>query len=245
MTTTKKLEEGQLVLCTVTKIVGTIVFVNIDEYDIEGTITFSEISPGRIRNIREFVVPGKKIVCKVLQVRPDTAYLSLRRVKISERNDLNEKHKREKSYLALFKTLLAEKADAIIKKIKEKEESLLDFIEKSKENSELLEKYLPKEVADKIIAISKEKKSKEIILSKKFSLSSKADNGIIAVKAAINESLDAIKGKDIEISYTAAGKYLAKLKSKDPKQANQQLTKFIEALEAVSKKKGCVFVKEK
>ena len=51
--TNHKLEEGQLVLCTVTKIVGTIVFVRIEDTNFEGTITFPEIAPGRIRNIRD------------------------------------------------------------------------------------------------------------------------------------------------------------------------------------------------
>ena len=34
----KNLEEGQIVLCTVTKIIGTTVFVKIVDYDKEGTI---------------------------------------------------------------------------------------------------------------------------------------------------------------------------------------------------------------
>ena len=47
------LEEGDLTLCTVDRIVGTNVFVKFfDEgKEKEGTITFSEIAPGRIRNI--------------------------------------------------------------------------------------------------------------------------------------------------------------------------------------------------
>ena len=61
------LEVGDIVLCTVDRIVGTIVFVKIDG-DGEGSIILSEIAPGRIRNLREYVVPKKKIVCKVLRI---------------------------------------------------------------------------------------------------------------------------------------------------------------------------------
>ena len=57
--------EGQIVLGTVSKIVGTTVFVEI-EGNGEATLITSEISPGRIRNLRDYVVPGKKIVCKIL-----------------------------------------------------------------------------------------------------------------------------------------------------------------------------------
>ena len=55
------MEEGDVVLCTVTKIEGTSVFVNI-EGDGEGSIIVSEIAPGRIRNLRDYVLPNKKIV---------------------------------------------------------------------------------------------------------------------------------------------------------------------------------------
>ena len=68
--TRQELEEGQIVLCTVEKILGTTVFVKI-EGNGEGTITTSEISPGRIRNLRDYVVPGKKIVCKILSIKED------------------------------------------------------------------------------------------------------------------------------------------------------------------------------
>ena len=50
------METGDLVLCTVKTIDGTTVFVKIED-DGEGTIVTSEIAPGRIRNLREYVIP--------------------------------------------------------------------------------------------------------------------------------------------------------------------------------------------
>src|SRR3990167_8225509 len=75
-------EEDELVLCTVTKIFHNGVFVDLDEYAKGGMIHISEVSPGRIRNIRDFVVEGKKVVCKVLRVDGEKGHidLSLRRV---------------------------------------------------------------------------------------------------------------------------------------------------------------------
>ena len=98
-----ELEEGQIVLCTVDKILGTIVFVRIAGGG-EGTITTSEISPGRIRNLRQYVVPEKKIVCKILRIRGDKIYLSLRRVKQQEKRELLDRLSKEKSHKALLKT---------------------------------------------------------------------------------------------------------------------------------------------
>ena len=60
------IKTDDLILCTVKKIEGTTVFVDLGD-SIHGTIVFSEIAAGRIRNIREYAIPGKKIVCKVLK----------------------------------------------------------------------------------------------------------------------------------------------------------------------------------
>jgi translation initiation factor 2 subunit 1 len=238
-----KLEEGQIVLCEVTKIMGTIVFVKIEDYNFEGTLTFAEIFPGKIRNIRDFVFPGKKIVCKVLRISPEVIELSLRRVKVNERNDFNDRYKRERNYLALLRTILGEKAESIISAIKEKESSILDLIEAAKEKPEVLESYISKEQAIKLTTILKEKKAKETIVSKKFSLSSKLANGMNVIKNIVLEASKPIEG--VEVSYLAAGKYLIKIKTKDPRSADQQLRKFIETLETSAKKNNCEFKEEK
>lgn len=237
--TNKPLEEKQLVLCTVEKIIGTTVFVKIEEYNIRGTISFPEVAPGRIRNIREYAFPGKKIVCKTLKVYSDHAELSLRRVKNNEKNDFNESNKKEKSYHSMLKSNLGEKADKIILQIKEKENSLVEFIDKARENRKILEEYFSKEEIEKLGKILAEKKAKEIVISRQFSLSTKASNGIIIIKDILKQSSKDING--IEFNYLAAGKYMAKLKSKDPKQAQQQLTKVIILLEDLAKKNNCQF----
>ena len=100
MVINNELEHNQIVLCTVDKILGTTVFVKIEGGG-EGTITTSEISPGRIRNLRDYVVPGKKIVCKILSIKGDKVYLSLRRVKQKEKKELLDKLSKEKSYKAI------------------------------------------------------------------------------------------------------------------------------------------------
>ena len=100
-------------MCTVDRIVGTIVFVKIDGNG-EGSIILSEIAPGRIRNLRDYVVPKKRIVCKILRISGDRIDLSLRRVTQKEKKELIEQYKQEKSYISVLKSILGEKADKII-----------------------------------------------------------------------------------------------------------------------------------
>jgi len=165
--------------------------------------------------------------------------LALRRVKTNERADFNESGKKEKSYYAMLKSNLGEKADSIIQKIKEKETSLVEFIDNARENSKILETYFSKEEIEKLIKIFAEKKAKETVISKQFLLSSKTSNGIVRIKNILAESAKGIQG--IEFTYLAAGKYLARIKAKDPKLADQQLTKITSILETLAKKNECSF----
>ena len=92
-------EESDLVLCTVTSVQYHSVFVDIDEYGKSWMIHISEVSPGRIRNIRDFVKEGKKIVCKVLRINEEKGYidLSLRRVNESEKRRKIDDIKKEQN----------------------------------------------------------------------------------------------------------------------------------------------------
>jgi len=239
-----QLEEGQLVLCTVDRIVGTIVFVKIDEFNAEGTITFPEIAPGRIRNIRDYAFPGKKIICKVLRIHQNSVELSFRRVKLMEKNEFNEALRHEKSFCALLRTILKDKAESTIEKIKA-QMSIPEFVESVKENPKILENFFDKEQAAKIAGILSEKKTKETTLSRKFNLSSKASNGMILVKEIIQSATKDISKENSEVSYIAAGKYLLKLKTKDLKSADTQLNKALEQIESQAKQKSCFFNQEK
>src|SRR3989344_7422675 len=94
-------EEGDIVLCTVKKILPHAVFVSLDEYENkDGMVHISEIAPGRIRNIRDYVKPEKKIVCVILKVNQERKNidLSLRRVPLNvKKNKIDEIKQEEKS----------------------------------------------------------------------------------------------------------------------------------------------------
>src|SRR4030042_3926139 len=200
------LEEGQILIWTVAKIVGTTVFVRLDDYNKEGTIMTSEIAPGRIRNLRDYVVPNKKIVCKILRM-DDRGHidLSLRRVSAKEKREALEMGQKEKGLIATIKTI-AENPEKIIEKIKESS-SLVEFFEQAKDKPELLEGLMPQEERDKLIKILKEKKAKEVFVKKKFSLSNKAEDGIKRIKSIL----------PAEAKYIAAGKFSIEIKDKNYK----------------------------
>ena len=105
-------EEGEIAVATVKKILYHSVFATLDEYaSMEGMIHISEISPGRIRNIRDYVKEGKQIICKILRIDRQKGHidLSLRRVSTTQRinktADWKQEQKAEKALGVLGKKL--------------------------------------------------------------------------------------------------------------------------------------------
>ena len=176
-----ELEIGDIVLCTVDRIAGTVVFVEIDGEKNQGSIILSEIAPGRIRNLREYVVPKKRIVCKVLRISKDRIDLSLRRVTQKENKEVLERYKQEKSYQNILKSILGEKTEKIIKEINEKS-NLFDFVNEAKQNSKDLEKLIGKSNSEKLIEIIKTQKLKKAIIKKEINLTTKHPDGLEKIK---------------------------------------------------------------
>lgn len=231
---TRELEIEDIVICTVERIAGTVVFVNIDEFGKQGSIVLSEIAPGRIRNLRDYVFPGKKIICKILRISGDSIDLSLRRVTPKEQKEIRDRTKLKKSYESIFKTILGEKAEKIIYEIEEKED-LYEFMEEARENPEPIEKILGKENAKKILDILNSQKKKKFMIKKEIILTSSNQNGMSEIKKILGNL------PRIEVSYISAGHYLLKIEDENPKKADQELKASLKDIEKKAKKEGLRF----
>jgi len=233
------LDIGDIALCTVDKIVGTIVFVKIEGEKREGSIILSEIAPGRIRNLRSHVVPKKRIVCKVLRISNDRIDLSLRRVTQKERKEVMEQFKQEKGYQSILKSILGNKAKEAIDKIKDKE-SLYDFFEEAKQDSKDLEKIVGKGDSKKILDIVKTQKVKKAVIKKEINLTSSQEDGLELIKDILG------KIKEVEINYISAGRYSMKTETEDMKKSDNKLKEILKEIEKKAKAKGMEFsIKEK
>jgi translation initiation factor 2 alpha subunit (eIF-2alpha) len=223
------LEEGDMVLCTVDRIAGTVVFVRIEGEEREGSIILSEIAPGRIRNLREYVIPKKKIVCKVLKTSGGTISLSLRRVTLKEKKEVMDENNQERSYMSILKSVLKEKSTDIIDKIT-KEGKLF----------EKLDDLIGKEDAKKILNIVLEQKKKITIIKRTISLKTQEPNGIYLLKSVLEAP------GEIEVKYLSAGKYSLKIETEDGKKGDQKLKVFLDGIEKKAKETGVQFeIKEK
>ncbi len=233
----EQLEVGDLILCTVDRIVGTIVFVkmSIENKEVEGSIVMSEIAPGRIRNLRDYVVPKKKIVCKVLRIsQQGNIELSLRRVSQKEKKEIIEQDNQEKSYVSILRSILGDKTEEAIKEIS-KQGKLYPFFEDAKINPDYLEKIVGKENSKKILDILNTQKKKKTILKKEINLTTVKPNGVTLIK----KILEMFKG--INVKYISAGRYSLEIESEDIKGADKKIRDIINAAEKESKKLGIEF----
>lgn len=240
-------EVNENVLCTVTKIYGNTVFVQLDEYEKEGVLTIAEIAPGRIRNLREHVVENKKIVCKVLRVdiAQNRIDVSLRRVPIQVMKEKLEEIKKEeyadKIYTDVAKELKITKEELFEKTyepIFEEYQTVFEALyaimldhEKIKIFSNLNKKekdLFVKTINDKI-------KPEEITFKKKFKLKSLSFDGIDKIRLAIKNSIEPLKYDKIHIIYLAAGEFGITIVHDDMKSADILFNKFKQNLTTQTK----------
>ena len=224
-------EEDELVLCTVTSVQYHSVFVDIYEYGKSGLIHISEVSPGRIRNIRDFVKEGKKIVCKVLRINKEKGYidLSLRRVNESEKRRKIDEIKREQNAEKIIEIAAGKigiKTEQLYNEISEKitknYTSLHEFFEQASKNESILENLGIDKKHLKIIeeTIKQRIKPVEVEITGKLKITTFASNGVDIIKESLKRAEDAAKDK-ISINYLGSGLYRFMVKASDYKEAER------------------------
>ena len=223
-------EEGELVLCTITSVQFHSVFADLDEFGKGGMIHISEVSPGRIRNIRDFVKEGKKVVCKVLRINEEKGYidLSLRRVNESEKRRKIDEIKREQNAekiieLAALKlgTKKEELFQQIWEKIRKDYTTLYPFFEEASKGESVLENIgLDKKQSKAIDEIIKMRiKPGEVEITGKMKITSYAPDGVEIVKVSLKKAQDV--DKRLSINYLGSGLYRFMVKAHDYKEAEK------------------------
>jgi len=224
-------EDSDLVLCTVTSVQFHSVFVDLDEYGKGGMIHISEVAPGRIRNIRDFVKEGKKVVCKVLKINKEKGYidLSLRRVNESEKRRKIDDIKREQNAEKIVEIAAGKigiKTEQLYKEISDKISknftSLHSFFEEASKNEKILEGLELDKKHLKIIdeTIKQRIKPSEVEIKGRLKIATFAPNGAELVKESLKKAEDSVKGK-VSITYLGSGLYRFMIKAPDYKEAEK------------------------
>ncbi len=224
-------QEGEVLLCTVTSVQYHSVFVRIDEYDKTGMIHISEVSPGRIRNIRDFVKEGKKVVCKVLRIHADRGHidLTLRRVTESEKRAKIEWTKKEQHAEKIIEqvatkngiapaALYTDVSTPIFSQYTSLSECFDDFVQG---NISLADAGIPQKYVSLLEeSIRQRIKPPEVIVRNKFKITTYEPSGIELIKECFKK-IEAAGKEAIAASYLGSGTYHITVKASDYKTAEK------------------------
>lgn len=238
-------EDGELVFCMVTNVQYNSVFVKIEEYGKSALIHISEISPGRIRNIRDYVKEGKMIVCKVIKIDRNSGNIdvSLRRVTEMQKRQKTDERKQEQKAENIIEGLakeikrpVKEVYDEIAKVLLPKYEMIQYAFEDVVEKKQSLESMgVKKDYAEKLEELVKEKiKPKSVVVSGTIKIKSYAEDGITLVREALMAAEKV--SKSVKIRYLGSGHYSISIEAKEYKEAEKILKKALEACENSIKK---------
>jgi len=244
-------EEGELVLCKINKVSYNAVFVNVDEYRKPGMIHISEVSPGRIRNINDFVKVGKAVVCKVLRVNTERGHidLSLRRVNDNQKrkkmDTIKQELKAEKIIEDSAKLLKldVQKFYYAVAKIPMQEDKCVypSFEAVIEEDYDLSVLGLEKKQTETIEKLIRERiKPKQVEIVGDISIKTYEANGVDVVRKALVMIEDADREK-ISIKYLGASKFRLMLVAHDYQEAEGILKKGLDAAKKFCEKNKAEF----
>jgi len=246
-------ESGDLVLASVLRITDYGAYVSLDEYGKEGLLHVSEVSSGWVRNIRDFVREGQKVVLKVLRVNAEKGHidLSLRRVSRRERREKVLSWKRERKAESLLRSVsekLKIPPEEVYAKtatlIEEKFGGIYEGLEKAAREGPkpLIEAGLPQDLATTITEVAKEKIRLPLVKVKgTIELQCTKPKGAIHIRDALMSAQQIEKPKEVKIQIyvVATPKYAIEVLAEDYKEAERIIQQAAEtAIKTITKTGG-------
>jgi len=237
---------GDLVVATIRRIESYGAYVYLDEYKKEGLLHISEISSRWVRNLRNHVREGQKVVLQVLRLDQSRGHidLSLRRVSKDERRKKIEDWKKTRKAETLLKSAAStlklgdvEMFDKVGSKLIERYGSLYAGLESAaKRGGEALtEAGVTKRIAKTLAKIAREKiVVKGVTIHGVFELTSMDPRGIELIKGTLVETKKVAEANEAEVALYALGapKYRIEVTAEDYKKAETALENIVAATDA-------------
>lgn len=243
-------EAGDLVIATIETVTDYGAYAKLDEYDKRGLLHVSEISSSWIRNIRDFVREGQKVVLKVLRVDHEKGHidLSLRRVTKRERIEKIMSWKKERKAEALLRGV-AEKTgltpDEVYQKAQaiEQKYDLYEAFEKAAVEGPdaLTEIGVPENLAKAFSEVAQERIHVKLVKVKGvLEIRVVKPNGVKIIKEAFHKAKgEKIKDAKITFYVIAAPKYNVEVQAENYKRAEDVMQKTADnVITAITKAGG-------
>ncbi|NJE84821.1 translation initiation factor IF-2 subunit alpha [Thermococcus sp. CX2] len=246
-------EEGEFVIATVKSIHPYGAFLKLDEYPgKEGFMHISEVASTWVKNIRDFVKEGQKIVAKVIRVDPSKGHidLSLKRVNQQQRKAKLQEYKRAQKAENLLK-MAAEKLgkdfDTAWREVwvpleEEYGEVYAAFEDAAQNGIEVLKGIIPDEWLEPLNeVVTNYVEVPTVTIDAEFEITVPKPNGIEIIKEALIRARDRVnEEKDIEVKFTYQGapRYRIDITAPDYYKAEEVLEDIAEEILRVIKQAG-------
>lgn len=243
-------EVGEMVVATVSRLESYGAYVKLDEYnDKEALLHISEISSRWVRNIRNHVREGQKVVLQVLRLDASKGQvdLSLRRVNKDDKRKKLEQWKKSRKADMLFKQAASDLKttpddlyNEIGKKILEKHNSIYDAFEQSAKHGAAVftetgvgpsvAEILTKVAVDKIVV-------KGVTVHGVFEVTSMSSRGVEDLKELFSKLHELGEEDDAVVAITTLGapKYRIEVTGDEFKKVELTLDKLVKQAELIWK----------
>ncbi len=241
---------GKLVIASVTKISKFGAYCRLPEYDdLEVFLPVREISSGWIKNIREHIHEGQKLVCSVIyhDKEKGTIDISLKRVSPSNSKEKIRSYNLEKRLSAVFLQAVKmakeqENKAALITLATTEFNTYTNLVQNATNNTpEFIQSKLPKKVKEAILKELESKKKKKRFLV--AYLATIYTYNTLSGASELRGIMNSIKEIGVDVRYIGAPKYRLMAEGKDYTSAEEKIKKA-EAIVKEKLKKG-VFELEK
>ncbi len=261
---TKFPKEGEFIVGKIADIQQQYVYVDLIDYEgldteetARGMIHISEISSRWIKNIRNYVRIGQRVVLRVFRVDPQKGHvdLSLRKVNSAQKENRMKQWKYALKYENLLQFFADETGltlddayELIGWPVLDKYDTYQEAVEELKENGKKILKNIKnisEEHKDIFLKIVDENvKISTVGITGKIKLSYDAENGIDLVKESLLNARNIIEPREtrhLSIHYLGAPFYRIEVVSKDYLDAENILSDALEIIEAKAEKYNGTF----
>ncbi|MFH1834849.1 MAG: translation initiation factor IF-2 subunit alpha [Methanobacteriota archaeon] len=243
-------EVSEFIIGTVKSIFKQGAFIELDEYPGKrGMLHLSEISLKWVKNIRDYVKEGQKVVLLVLRTDQSRGHidLSLRRVNDAQRKEKLQEVKQRQRAVKLVEILakdVGESKNSVLEKLDsiflESFDSLYEGLEAVSADPEVIKKFnVPEKWTAPLIELAQKNiKQPYVEIHGYVSLTTNAPTGVEFIKQALKKISENEGDAEITISYLSPPTYKVKVRSSTYKEAEKVLKESVEDCLKYFKKKG-------
>jgi len=239
-------KRDELVICTVKRINPHSAFVDLDDYDnVKGMIHISEVALRGVKNIKNHLSIGKKVVCKMLYIKDNVVDVSLKRVNSGARKQKLNDVRSESRFYHLVEHACKEAGkpkltDKVVLLFVDKYGSILNAYEALRDKGlKFLDGISLPDKVGPVIRSNFQSLLKQLVVKirRTMSLTSSEGDGVVCIKRLLADT-PTPKNVSLSLSYKGSGDFTIVIEAMNYKIAEDFFDKLSDELIAKGRSDG-------